>query len=291
MPLGSLGFDPNSRRAAKAVSTPVQDTDHWIQVLLHANSQAMFLMDFGINYIQWNSMSPAAKMTLAQTAPLPRFEHLNQSFGRLGRAPTLQEMVGAWAQPRLRYDVATPIRSDAIAREIVATLDSYCAGLVSLPPPGRGPQTVITSGNIANFARHYPDLLLQLMMNAANGGHGFISSGYCEWWNALPPTGPGNSKLMLLRGQLSDANVYSWGVMSAMALLDGLCWHQTQFSVATPYRPNLDGATRSAGLRPAGLASTYTTASSYTNGPTLLAAGIAFAAGYATSRILRAKRR
>jgi len=43
---------------------------------------------------------------------------------------------------------------------------------------------------------------------------------------------------------------------------------------------------RSAGLRPAGLAAAYMQSSSYTNGPTLLAAAVAFAAGYATSRYL-----
>lgn len=39
-------------------------------------------------------------------------------------------------------------------------------------------------------------------------------------------------------------------------------------------------------VRPAGLASAYTTAASYTNGPTLLAAGAAFAAGYAIHHFL-----
>ncbi len=44
------------------------------------------------------------------------------------------------------------------------------------------------------------------------------------------------------------------------------------------------------GLRPAGQAA-YTSSASYTNGPTLLLAALAFAGGYATSHFLRAKRR
>lgn len=73
----------------------------------------------------------------------------------------------------------------------------------------------------------------------------------------------------------------SWGnaadVANAIRLLDRHCAVSLQTA-------------RSHGLAPADLASAYTTSASYTNGPTLLAASIAFVAGYATSRLLRTKR-
>lgn len=275
MPLGSLGFDPRTHQTARSVPTDRQDTDRWILAVIHGNSQALLLLDMGLNYAQWNRLSPTNKMTLAQTAPLPRFDDFGQIFIRIGRAPTLQELVGKLVQPTFRYGLATPVRSDAVAREIVAMLDSYCAGLASLPLPAGGPTVAITAGNIANFARHYPEALLQRMLPSS--GHVIVYDSLCRWWASLPKFGQEDCQLLRLRDLSTHGSEYSWSFLSAMTLLDGYC---TGAAGLIP-----------AHVRPAGLASAYAASASYFNGPTLLASAVAFAAGYATSRYLRAKRR
>lgn len=89
----------------------------------------------------------------------------------------------------------------------------------------------------------------------------------------------GGPSTMAPAGAVLPARFATWDRAAglAVALLDAHC--------ATI------GVVTSPTVRAAGLASAYTTASSYTNGPTLLAAALAFAGGYAASRFLGAKRR